>query len=240
LRCLPRLPVALEIECPIIYDDLLREIEFVARVDGDTIVGHGRPFGVFVALRHTAEVEREAGGFGRHLRSQKNSPYYFNPYGGQQRSFIEEFEKQVREKLVDRFEIKSLTFLDERVQSRGCGRPDWRETPLAYLLLAAKDGSVDQIPALYMDLDFVDSRGPVVLPVESQITLIDARPERVAPRPVAGLEVTQILDDREIAAGGSRWRSKQPAGDSCRSSPRSCGPASTDCASRKSRIRASP
>ncbi|PYV16259.1 MAG: hypothetical protein DMG07_08170, partial [Acidobacteria bacterium] len=183
------------------YDDLLREIEFVARVDGDTIVGHGRPFGVFVALRHTAEVEREAGGFARYLRSQKNSPYYFNPYGGQQRSFIEEFDHQVREKLADRFEIKSITFLDEKVQSRGCGRPGWRETPLAYLLLAAKDGSVDQIPALYMDLDFVDSRGPVVLPVESQITLIDARPERVAPRPVAGLEVTQILDDREIAAG---------------------------------------
>jgi hypothetical protein len=186
------------------YDDLLQEIEFVVRVDGDAVVGHGRPFGVFVALRHTADVEREAGGFGRYLRSQRNSPYGYNPYGpyGEQpRNFIEEFDKQVREKLVDRFEIKSITFLDEKVQSRGAGRHGWRETPLAYILLQAKDGSVDQLPALRMDLDFTDSRGPVVLPVESQITLIDARPDRVASRPVAHLEVTQILDDREIAAG---------------------------------------
>ena len=183
------------------YDDLLQEIEFLVRVDGDAVVGHGRPFGVFVALRHTADVEREAGGFGRYLRSQKNSPYGFNPYAEQPRNFIEEFDKQVREKLVDRFEIKSITFLDEKVQSRGSGRPGWRETPLAYILLQAKDGSVDQLPALRMDLDFTDSRGPVVLPVESQITLIDARPDRVASRPVASLEVTQILDDREIAGG---------------------------------------
>jgi hypothetical protein len=183
------------------YDDLLQEVEFVVRVDGDAIVGHRRPFGVFVALRHTADVEREAGGFGRYLRSQKNSPYMANPYAQQQRNFIEEFDKQAREKLMDRFEIKSITFLDEKVQARGYGRPGWRETPLAYLLLQAKDASADQLPALRMDLDFIDVRGPVVLPVASQITLIDARPDRIAERPAASLEVTQILDDREIAAG---------------------------------------
>lgn len=185
------------------YDDLLREIEMVVRLDGDAVVGHGAPFGVFVSLRHTADVERESGGFARYLRNQKkqSNPYYYNPYGQQQRSFLEEFEKQVREKFTDKFDIKAIMFLDEKVQSRGYGRAGWRETPLAYLLLQAKDGSVDQLPALHMDLDFIDPRGAVVLPVESQITLLDARPERVAARPLTNVEITQTLDDREIGAG---------------------------------------
>jgi tetratricopeptide (TPR) repeat protein len=183
------------------YDDLLRELEFVVSVDGDATVGHDRPFGVFVSLRHTADIEREAGGFGRYLRNQKSSPYYSSPYGQPVRNFIEEFDQQAREKLIDHFDIKTVTFLDEKVESRGYGRPGWRETPLAFLLLKAKDGAVDRLPALRMDLDFMDARGQVVLPVESQITLIDARPERIEPRPVADLEITQILDDREASAG---------------------------------------
>lgn len=184
------------------YDDLLKEIELMVRLDGEAVVGHSRPFGVFVSLRHTADVEREAGGFARYLRNVKKGQYaMFNPYGQPQRNFIEEFEKQVREKLVDQFEIRTITFLDEKVQSRGYGRDGWRETPLAFLLLEAKDGSVDRLPALHMDLDFMDQRGAVVLPVESQITLVDARPDRVPSRPVADLEVTQILDDREINEG---------------------------------------
>jgi hypothetical protein len=94
-----------------------------------------------------------------------------------------------------------VTFLDEKVQSRGFGRDGWRETPLAFLLLQAKDGSVDQLPALHMDLDFMDRRGSVVLPVESQVTLLDARPERVAARSLTNAEITQILDDREASTG---------------------------------------
>ncbi|MCL4789875.1 MAG: hypothetical protein KJ070_24365 [Verrucomicrobia bacterium] len=185
------------------YDDLLQEIEFVVRVDGDATVGHTRPFGVFVSLRHTADIEREAGGFARYLRNLKRTSYmYYNPYGQQQqRNFVEDFDKQVREKLVDKFDVKSVTFLDEKVQSRGYGRPGWRETPLAYLLVQAKDASVDQLPGLHMDLDFMDQRGQVVLPVASQIILLDARPTRVAARPVTDLEVTQLLDDRELEAG---------------------------------------
>ena len=187
------------------YDDLLREIELVVRLDGDAVVGHAAPFGVFVSLRHTADVERESGGFARYLRNLKkqSNTYYYNPYGQQQqqRNFVEDFEKQVREKLTDKFDIKTITFLDEKVQSRGYGRAGWRETPLAYILLQAKDGSVDQIPAMHMDLDFVDMRGAVVLPVESQITLLDARPDRVASRSLTNAEITQILDDRELNAG---------------------------------------
>src|SRR6185503_17946536 len=184
------------------YDDLLQELELVVRLDGDATVGHERPFGVFVVLRHTADLEREAGGFGRYLRNLKTSnPYYYNPYGGQQRNFPEEFEKQVREKLADHYDVKSVTFLDDKVKSRGYGRPGWRETPLAYLLLQAKDGAVDQLPPFNMDLDFSDSRGQVVLPVKSPVVLLDARPERVPARPLDKLEIVQMLDDRELAQG---------------------------------------
>jgi len=185
------------------YDDLLRELELVVRLDGDAIVGHSQPFGVFIALRHTADLEREAGGFGRYLRNNKSAnPYYASPYGQpSRRNFPEDFEQQVREKLADHFEVKTVTFLDEKVKSRGYGRDGWRETPLAYLLLQAKDGAVDQLPAFHMDLDFLDSRGQVVLPVQSSVTLVDARPDRVAARPAAELEITEILDDRELAQG---------------------------------------
>lgn len=184
------------------YDDLLQELDLVARVDGDATVGHGQPFGVFISLRHTADIEREAGGFGRYLRNTKGqSAYYYNSYGGQQRNFPEEFEKQVREKLAEHYEVKTVTFLDEKVKSRGYGRTGWRETPLAYLLVQAKDGSVDQLPEFHMDLDFSDARGQVVLPVKSPVVLLDARPERVTARPVENLEIVQTLDDREIAAG---------------------------------------
>ena len=38
-----------------------------------TSVGHEQPFGVFVNLRHTREIERESGGFGRYLQNQNNA-----------------------------------------------------------------------------------------------------------------------------------------------------------------------
>jgi hypothetical protein len=72
---------------------------------------------------------------------------------------------------------------------------------LAYLLLRAKDGAVDQLPPLHVDLDFFDRRGQVVLPIESAVVLLDARPPTAPTRPVTKLAVTQVLDDRELATG---------------------------------------
>jgi hypothetical protein len=184
------------------YDDLLEEIQFDVRVDGDTTVGHQQPFGVVVSLRHTADIERESGGFARYLRVQQQNPYYAGMYPpGQQPNFREDFEKQVREKMVETFDVLTITFADDKIQARGVGRPNWRETPLAYVLLKAKDGAVDRIPSLRMDLDFMDKRGPVLLAVSSQVQLIDARPAQVPARPATKVEVTQILDDRELAKG---------------------------------------
>jgi hypothetical protein len=178
----------------------LNELELLVRLDGIG-GGPGRPFGVFVSLRHTADLRRESAGSPLPANPKAANPYYSSSSATPQRNFPEEFEKQVREKLADHFEVKTVTFLDEKVRSRGYGRAGWRETPLGYLLLVAKDGSVDQLPALHMDLDFMDGRGQVVLPVRSTVTLLDARPDRVPNRPMDKLEITQILDDREIAQG---------------------------------------
>ena len=41
----------------------MTEIELEARLDGSAQVGHTEPFGLFVDIRHTKEVERESGGF---------------------------------------------------------------------------------------------------------------------------------------------------------------------------------
>jgi hypothetical protein len=110
-------------------------------------------------------------------------------------------EKKIREALIDGFEILSITFHDEKVEPRGYGRPEWRETPIAYLLLKAKDAGVDRIPAIQLDLDFLDRRGKVVLPVESPVVLIDARPNKPPARPLGKLSVTEILDERELKDG---------------------------------------
>jgi hypothetical protein len=115
---------------------------------------------------------------------------------------------------VDKLDVKSITFLDEKVQSRGYGRPGWRETPLAYLLIQAKDASVDQLRA-HMDLDFMDQRGKVALPA-SQITCWTH---------VSGLTrvrsptwKSRKLDDREIAEGMT-LEVRRAARVSCRSWP---------------------
>jgi hypothetical protein len=182
------------------YDDLLQEITLDVRVDGDTTVGHNRPFGLFVALRHTEALGRESGGFGKYLQNQQNSGnFYYNPYGKPPVNYRDDFEKQVREKFAESFEILSVSFHEDKVQARGYGRPGWRETPYAYVTLKAKDGSVDRISPLQLDLDFFDRRGQVVLPVASQVQLIDARPDQAGPRPLKKVEVLQILDERDLA-----------------------------------------
>ena len=40
------------------YQDLVREIKLVTRIDGPDVIGHDQPFGVYVELHHTPEIER--------------------------------------------------------------------------------------------------------------------------------------------------------------------------------------
>ena len=180
------------------YDDLLDEVKLVAHLDGSDEIGHTEPFGLFIGLRHTSDIEREAGGFARYLvgGSSTGTAYFYPRYPGQRQAPRDDLEEHLGEKLGENFEVLSITFHDNKIQSRTIGQPGWRETPLAYVLLNAKDASVDRIPELQMDLDFYDSLGPVLLPVTTSTQIVDARPAPAPARPVAELELTQTLDPR--------------------------------------------
>jgi len=183
------------------YEDLLQEVALDVHLDGPAEVGHTDPFGVFIGIRYTEALGREGGNFTKYLQNQQGQNYYYNPYGTPPMNYREDFEKQVKSTWDPGFEILAVTFHDEKVEPRGFGRPGWRETPYAYVLLKARDASVDRLPPLRLDLDFVDRRGPVILPVQSQVLLVDARADHVPTRPLDGVECVQILDDREAAQG---------------------------------------
>ena len=180
------------------YNDLLDEVKLVAQIDGSDEIGHTKPFGLFIGLRHTSDIEREAGGFARYLvgGSSTGTPYFYPRYPGQRQAPRDDLEEHLGKKLGENFEVQSITFHDTKTQSRTIAESGWRETPLAYVLLKAKDASVDRIPELQMDLDFYDSLGPVLLPVTTATQIVDARPEPVDDRPAAELELTQTLDAR--------------------------------------------
>jgi len=186
------------------YADLLTEVELHADLEGDAVVGHTRPFGLHLAVRHTDTVGRESGGFGKYLTNQQSGrQIYYSGMPGQQGpvNYRDDFEKKIRESLAERFEILSITWHDQKVEPMTFGKPGWRQTPLAFVLLKTKDASVDKIPPVQLDIDMMDRSGSVILPISSQVVLIDARPDAAPARPANGVEVTQILDQRELAKG---------------------------------------
>ena len=74
-------------------------------------------------------------------------------------------------------------------------------TPYAYLLLKARGPKVDKVPPLRLDLDFMDTSGYVVLPVESPTIPVDASPAKGSVRPFEKLQITQTLDERQAKDG---------------------------------------
>ncbi len=183
------------------YKDLVREIKIETRVDGSAHVGHGKPFGLFVNLVHTRDIERESGGFSRYLQNQNSSGYYSYNYGRPTADYKDRFEQMAKEAFKEHFEVLSITFQDEKVHSRAI--PDqfaWRFTPYAYVLLKPRSEAVDAIPPLRLDLDFLDTSGYAVLPVESPKLMIDCKGQQ-EPRPLEKLAVTQTLDERQANKG---------------------------------------
>jgi hypothetical protein len=182
------------------YDDLITEIQLEVIIDGSAVVGHGEPFGIFVNIRHTKEVERESGGFNKYLQNQNNAGYFYN-YGRPLVNYRDDFEESARQALENDFEVMSITFHTDKIQSRGDARSGWRQTPYAYILMKARGAEVDIVPSLKMDLDFMDTSGSVVLPVASSRIPIDASKEKGEARPMAQLKITQMLDERRAAEG---------------------------------------
>jgi hypothetical protein len=163
-------------------------------------VGHGRPFGLFVNLKHTRDIERESGGFGRYLQNQNSMSYSYN-YGRPTADYRDRFETAARAALKEGFEVVSVTFQDEKVTSRATDEFGWRYTPYAYILLKPRGPQVDKIPPLCIDLDFLETSGYVVMPVETPAVPISARSATGDPRPVEKLSVTQTLDERQADKG---------------------------------------
>jgi hypothetical protein len=183
------------------YKDLVTEIKLEALIDGSDVVGHEKPFGVFVNLRHTREIERESGGFGRYLQNQNNSGYYYYNFGRPLENYRDKFQEIVKQALQEQFEIVSVIFQDEKVNSRSTAEYGWRVTPYAYLLLKARGPKVDKLAPLRLDLDFMDTSGYVILPIESPTLPLDAKSAVGSPRPHEKLQVTQSLDERQAKEG---------------------------------------
>jgi hypothetical protein len=180
------------------YKDLITEIKFETQIDGSDVVG-GQPFGVFVNLRHTREIERESGGFGRYLQNQNGMSFYYN-FGRPTADYRDKFTTTVNEALKDHFEVLSVTFQSDKVHSRALPEYGWRYTPYAYLLLKARGPQVDKVAPLRLDLDFIEASGYVIIPVESAALPLDASKTAEA-RPVRKLQITQILDERQADKG---------------------------------------
>lgn len=181
------------------YNDLVSEIRLETEIDGSDVVGQD-PFGVFVNLVHTREIERESGGFGKYLQNQNNGNIYYYNYGRPTENYRDKFEEIVTEALEEKFDILSVTFQSEDVNSRAMDEYGWRMTPYAYLLLKARGPEVDQIAPVRLDLDFLDTSGYAVLPVESAIVPVDAT-NKSDSRPTRNIQITQTLDERQADEG---------------------------------------
>ena len=201
------------------YESLLTEIRLRTRLDGSAEIRRGGEFGVFVTLVHTADLQREAGGFGKYLQNETK-----RVVNGRETSekplYRDKFEAALRQSLGDFFEIKAIVFADPAAGSRpmipdetaassqqpkpAAPKPaaeandKWLETPLAYLHLAPKSATVDRVPPLEIELDFFDRDGKVVIPVPAPPILIDVNDKFAARRAATNIAVTETVDGREL------------------------------------------
>lgn len=186
------------------YQELLDEVQLRTRVDGDPRVGHGQPFGLFISLEHTRQLARESGGFSKYLQNQntqqRGMPMVMMAQGARV-NYRDDFTKNIHAALDETFEVSSVTFADAGVRARDLPREGWQETPMAYVLLRAKEAAVDRIPSIQIDMDFSDTSGQVVLPVRSPVLPIDAKDSDGAPRPCDALALTFTMDEREWRDG---------------------------------------
>ncbi len=190
-------------------DELLSEIRLQTRVDGPNTVGAGQDFGIIVSVVHTEAMGRVAR-FGQYLSNDPSAVAAAGKRRGAQALKSaealgprDELEKKLTEGLAPFFEIRSVTFAAPDVKPRPTNRPGWEETPLAYVLVRAKDASVDKIPPVQMELRFIDLSGPVTIPATSAETLLKVAAGKATPRPADKVEVTQTFDTRQFAINGS-------------------------------------
>lgn len=191
------------------FDELLSEIRLQTRVDGPSTIGRDQEFGIIVSVIHTEAMGRVAK-FGQYLtndpgatpgRPRKKSPLVKKMREAQ--GPRDEFELSLTESLSPFFDIKSITFASPDVKPRPTAQVGWEETVLAYVLVQAKDASVDRIPPVEMELKFIDLTGPVTIPAESAETVINISADAAPLRPVSKVAITQTLDTRKFLINGA-------------------------------------
>ena len=180
-----------------LYEDLIDdEIHLRLAIDGPDRTGTDEPFAAVLALRYTNAVDRETDGFAKYLQ---NGVYVNLGNRGTSVNYRDRLERSIRDSLKEGFELEGIGFFDSMhpsVEVREDGEVGWQEKPLAYLVLRATDPSIERIPPIRMDLDFIDQTGPVILAVESNSPPIDAASQGPK-RPLSGLEVDQVIDARD-------------------------------------------
>ena len=195
------------------FDELLSEIRLQTRIDGPNTVGVDQEFGIVVSVLHTEAMGRVAR-FSQYLSNESPAAQGGQPKAKARRSLTprkgkdsagarDDFEIALTEALAPFFDVRSVTFSAPDVKPRPSARPGWEETTLAYILVKAKDASVDKVPPVSLELKFLDLSGPVTIPASSAETLLKVQPGLVAPRPAQKVEVLQTLDTRQFAINGS-------------------------------------
>ncbi|MEY4787383.1 MAG: hypothetical protein RL692_1277, partial [Planctomycetota bacterium] len=181
-----------------LYQDLMKdEIKLRLAIDGDDQVGTNQRFGATLTLRFTSEVDRETGGFSRYLQND-----VWARVGNSYRpmNYRDLLKKSLDASFGDNFEIDGIAFFEALAPPRPIresGAEGWLEKPVAYVVLKAKDPSVDRIPQMTMDMHFNDTAGPVVLAIMSNSPQIDSA-KSSGPRPMKNLDVVQTVDLRDM------------------------------------------
>lgn len=185
------------------YEELLDEVRLNLSLDGPVEVGNGQPFGAYITIEHTRQLARESGGFSKYLQNNTRQGMGMGmPQQNADAPYRDNFTKNIHASLDETFEVVGITYHDPAVKATDLPRAGWQETPVAYLLLRAKEAAVDRIPSIQIDMDFSDTAGRVVLPVRSQVLQLDAKSNNPPARPCPDLELTFTMDEREWGKDG--------------------------------------
>lgn len=190
------------------YQELLKEVRLKTTVDGPNTIWSKEDFGILISAVHS-EVMGDLINFAKYLQFKPApQPRRHAPPTptirkmGTMKKARNEFEKNIYEAFHTFFEIKSITFSPNNVESFPIDKPGWSETVLAYVQVRPRGVSVDKIPPLELDLDYFDLDGRITIPVTSAETIIKVQERKVDPASIKDLSVKQTLDTRQLFVNG--------------------------------------
>ena len=119
-------------------DEWLNEVGLHVEVDGDRYVGNDREFGVFITFRHTEAIGQDS-----------DIAYYLR-----MPEYLHQFRYKIQQALRETFYVRDIVFHQPGTRPCSYGRRGWQETPLAYVVLSAKDPGIDRIPPIELNLEY--------------------------------------------------------------------------------------